>query len=307
MYITANELEARCYETLCLLLGDREAAWTAMKKLSIDGRSPLPAYSKALCELYGFKSEDIDDAWHSVRESFERERIVYTVLKEGDELFPENLGSESVHYLYCAGNVELLREKRITFLGMTHPSVQGKSDILEAVSEAIKKGIAIMAPLDTGLGAFALSVALKEGGKAIAMVQGGLSKCPSEGLLQLQGDIYSRGLLLSIFAPSMKFEKYHVVYRNRYLAGISKAIYLAEEKDGGPSWAVFDPAQECGIPTMLSAAMVENPNFSWAKARKAKGSFVAYKASEIKKLIPSERRVRREKFVDMTPDLFDGL
>lgn len=307
MFTTANEGEARCYEALCLLLKDRDIAWGCMKSFSIDGKNPLPVYSEALIERFNCSQDDIDEAWHFVREAFDRERIVYTVLKEGDELFPANLGGEKIHYLYCAGNVELLRDKRITFIGMSHPSLQGKSDILDTVSEAVGKDIAIMAPLDTGLGAFALSVALKENGKAIAMLQGGLSKCPSEGLLQLQGDIYSRGLLLSIFAPSVKFEKYHVVYRNKFLAGISKAVYLAEEKDGGPSWAIFDPALGAGIPAMISSSMAMNPNFTWVKAREEKGAIIAKKASDIKKLFPSQPKRKREKTVDLTPDLFDGM
>ena len=111
MFTTANEGEARCYEALCLLLKDRDIAWGCMKSFSIDGKNPLPVYSEALVEKFNCSQDDIDEAWHFVREAFDRERIVYTVLKEGDELFPANLGGEKIHYLYCAGNVELLRDK----------------------------------------------------------------------------------------------------------------------------------------------------------------------------------------------------
>lgn len=307
MFSIANLVEASCYEALCLLTADGDQAWSLMRSLRINDESPLPSYSLQLGELLNASKEDIESAWQKVRMAFERERLDYSILKHDDPLFPVNVGTQNVHYLYLAGNAELLKEERITFLGMPHPSIQGKSDILEAVSEAVKRGIAIMAPLDTGLGAFALSVALKENGKAIALLSGGLSKCPSEGLMQLQMDLYQRGLLLSIFAPSVKIEKYHVVFRNRYLSGISKAIYLAEEKDGGPAWAIFDPALSYGIPTMISSSLVENPNYTWARSRVERGALVAKKGSDIKKLIIKKGKRKREEIVDLTPDLFDGI
>ena len=307
MHLAVNKHEAMCYEALCNLTNDREEAWRLIKSLKIDGSSPLPTYSQALFLSIGASEEAINSSWISVRDCFDKERISFEVLKDGDGLFPINRGKESVHYLYAAGNVELLKEQRITFLGMSHPSIQGKSDILSAVSEAVSNGYAIMAPLDTGLGAFALSVALKENGKAIAFLSGGLSKCPSEGLLALQGEIYSKGLLLSIFAPSMKVERYHVVYRNRYLAGIAEAVYLAEEKDGGPSWAIFDPAMESGIPVMLSKSIVDNPNFTWANDRASKGAMIAKKGSDIKKMMIGNKKPKKDKFFDSTPDLFADL
>lgn len=307
MHSTLNKSGAMCYEALCNLTNDRDEAWRLLRSLKIDGSNPLPAYSSSLFLSIGASEEDVNSSWRRVREAFDKERISFEVLKEGDELFPLNKGRENIHFLYAAGNIELLKEKRITFLGMSQPSIQGKSDTLAAVVEAVSNGYAVVAPLDTGLGAFALSVALKENGKAIAFLSGGLSKCPSEGLLSLQSELYSKGLLLSIFAPSLKVERYHVVYRNKYLAGISEGVYLAEEKDGGPSWAIFDPAMDAGIPVMLSKNMVDNPNFTWANDRALKGAMVAKKATEVKKLLLDRKKSKKEKFVDSTPDLFADL
>ena len=307
MHITPNESEARCYETLCALIGDRERAWSFMLRYCVDGKSPIPSYSEELEREFGLSGDAVDSLWHAVREAFDKERISYSVIKEGDELFPENLGEEKIHYIYAAGNIELLRDKRVTVIGMTHPSLQGKSDVMDFVKEAVSKDIAILAPLDTGLGAFALSAALKENGKAIAMVSGQLSKCPSEGLLELQGEIYSKGLLLSIFAPSVKVEKWHVVFRNRYLSGISKAVFLAEEKDGGPSWAIFDPAMDRGCPVMLSSSISDSPSFIWARERARRGALVMKRPGDLRKLIPQERKRERKAALDLTPSLFDDI
>ena len=80
-----------------------------------------------------------------------------------------------------------------------------------------------------------------------------------------------------------------------------------EEKNGGPSLAVFDPAIEKGKKTSISLLAASNPNFTWCSER-LKDDVVPYKKpKDLLKLFSEEKkpRKRKEKYVDPTPSLFD--
>lgn len=305
MCITPNSEEAKCFEALAVLVGDARKAFELMKDLNVDGSSSLPFYGNAIYASIGKRTDDVTLAYKSVSDAFDSERIDYSIISYTSHLFPYNRSDEPVYYLYAAGNKELLSKEKVTCLGSPMPSLQGKNDMAKAVEAIIAMDAAVVAPLDNGLGSFALSLALKEGGSAIAVLSTPLSKCNNHNLLDLMGQLYEKGLLVSQFAPSVKTQKWHVVLRNRFLSGISNSVYLAEDKDGGPSWAVFDLAMELGAKTMLSKAIVENPNLKWPRDRMQKGSLVEKNPSDIRKLIDKRSsRVKSSMLDDLIPDLF---
>ena len=227
MCITPNSEEAKCFEALVLLLKDQKKAWKLMNELNIDGSASLPFYINVLYASCGKSADEISSCYKQISDAFASEHIDFSIIPKISPLFPYNKSEEPVYYLYAAGNTELLKKKRVTCLGSPLPSLQGKSDMAKAVSEILALDYAVCAPLDNGLSAFALSYALKEGGDAIGILSGSLSKCPHSGLLELMGQLYEKGLLLSQFPPSTKSEKWHVVLRNRFIAGISEDIFLA--------------------------------------------------------------------------------
>ncbi len=307
MCITADIAEeAKAYETLTAALsGDRDLAYSTLKASGADLSSPFPSYSDTISHITGLTRESLDSIWRDVREAFDRERIDYSIIPDTSSLFPESLKTEPVHYLYALGDTQLLSKYKVAFLGTGMPSLQGKEDTLKAVRCAsLNPRTAVIAPLDTGTSAFALSASLKSGCPAIAVLSSFVSKCPSEQLMELMGEIYKRGLIISEFSPSQKREKWHVVYRNKTIAGIADAAFLSEEKDGGPSWAIFDGIQKKGSPVAISKAASRNPNYKWCLDRTQKGAFEIPKCDNIKKILPSQRKRNKEVFADLTPDLF---
>ncbi len=305
MCITPNAEEAKCFEALVQLSGDTKKAWKLMMDLNIDGSVSLPFYGNAIYAAIGKDNNEISQTYKAVSEAFDSERIDYSIIPSTSPLFPYNKSTEPVYYLYSAGNTELLTKRMVTCIGSPLPSLQGKSDMAKAVAAIVELDGAVIAPLDSGLGAFALSVALKEGGAAIGVLSTSISKCPSQNLIELMSALYENGLLISQFAPSVKSQKWHIVLRNRFLAGISESVYLAEDKNGGPSWSIFDSAKELGARTMISHSLVENPNCKWAYDRVKNGSLIEKTPVDIKKLLPPKRgNAKRVEFDDLTPDLF---
>lgn len=302
MGITGNAEEAKCFETLASILGDERKALALMKDLEIDGSSPLPFYANAIYAATGKTNDELCAMYKTISEAFDSEKIDYSILSYTNPLFPHNKSIEPVYYLYVAGKKELLSKKRVTCLGSPLPSLQGKSDMAACVEAIVHSDGAVLAPLDTGLGAFALSRALKEGGSAIGVLSSSISKCPSAQLLELMGELYEKGLLITQFAPSVKSQKWHVVLRNRFIAGISENVYLAEDKDGGPGWAIFDLALELGANAYVSSSLVDNPNYKWARERTLMGAKIEKTPKDISRLFASKRK--DVIFDDLTPDLF---
>ena len=275
--------------------GDGEKAWNTLESLNADFSLSFASYTREFAPTAEEEAK-FNSIWRDVRSSFSDSKIPFTVAEYSEEGNP-------VHFLYLAGKAELIESRKLVFLGSVMPSLQGRKDTALAVMEAVKNGYCILAPFEPGLGPYALSVALKEGGNAVAVLSSELSKCPSENLLPLMEEIYKRGLLVSQFPPCVKREKWHVVLRNRFLSSFGDVFYMAEEKDGGPGWAVFDAALKNGRKCALAHSAVENPNFSWCSDRVGKGAVVIRKPREIKSLFTVPRK-RRSAVEDTTGDLF---
>ena len=279
--------------------GDEEKAWSVLTSLNADWSSPFASYTREFTES-AEEETAFNSLWRDVRSSFDSCRIPFSITEYSS---PDS----TVHFLYLAGDTSLLDGKKLCFLGAVMPSLQGRQDTAECVMESVKNGWTVVAPFDSGLGPYALSVALKEGGKAVAVLSSALSKCPNENLLPLMENIYSRGLLLSQFSPYTKREKWHVVLRNRFLSSFTDAYYMAEEKDGGPGWAVFDAALKTGRKCALSSSAVENPNYSWCGERAKSGAMVIRRVRELKALFPSSHRRKTHSEDSFQPDLFSLL
>lgn len=284
--------KASAYTALSLFYSDDKKAWDILTSLDVDYSLSFPSYTREFTSTQEEESR-FNALWRDVRSSFELCRINYTVLPYEDE---EN----NIHFLYLAGDAGLQEGKKLVFLGAVMPSLEARKDTYLCVQEAIKNGYTIVAPFESGLGPYALSVAVKEGGKAVAVLSSNLTMCSNESLLELMEAIYSKGLLVSQFSPHTKREKWHMVLRNRFLSSFGDAFYLSEEKDGGPGWAVFDAALKKGKKCGISYSAVSNANYSWCRARSEDGALVIKKPKDIKALFPQARKRKKTPALDET-------
>ena len=276
--------EAIFYTTLKAFYDDEERAWREIKTHHIDFELPFASY---LSEFASPTEMDrLNNIWCDVRRSYDLVRIPY-------EIIPYSGQQEDVHFLYAAGRTELLEKKKLVYIGAVMPSLQARKDTALSVIEAVKNDYTIMAPFEAGLGPYALSVALKNGGNVCAVLPCFLSRCPNEKLLSLMEGIYNSGLLLSPFSPYTKSEKWHVVLRNRFLSSFGDGFYLPEEKDGGPGWAVFDQAIKNGKRCAISSSSLSNPNFSWCQERGEKGVLEIKKPRDIKLLFTTPKKRKK--------------
>lgn len=283
-----NIEEAKCYEAC------GEKGWRRLCRIA-DTSKPLPSYSAAASKALGMAEEELLVRWRAVDEAFRAAEGSFSVLGRESPLFPQN---EVSQFLYYKGDVSLLGYPRVTVIGSLAPSVKAKSDALVMVQELVLKGAALMAPLDKGLSSFALSAALKLGGRAIGVSSTAAGAPLRESVSELQAGLEEKGLVVSLFAPGHETPPWAVKERNAFIASASECVFLPEERDGGPSWAIADAALEGGKRLMLSKSASENPGFTFMKDRAGKGAMLFSSARDARKLIP------RHSVADSSPDLF---
>ena len=298
--------KAIAFEALKLLYkGDDERAWNTLVSLNPDFSLPFASYTREFV-ADGKEETLFNEIWRSVRSAFDQERIPFSVVTEED--YPSS-HMEGVHFLYTAGKLPLGSERKLVVVGTPIPSLKAKDDIFNAVAFAAEKGWTIVSPLASGCSSFALSSALNLGASTIAVLSSPISKCPSEALLELMEKVYEKGTLVSQFSPLTKSEKWHVVLRNRFLSSFGDGYFLAEDKDGGPSWPIFDSALEKGRKGAIPKSLMDNRGYSWCGQRLLDKAIPYSKPKDLLKLFGEERSVRRggKRKEDLTPSLFDGL
>ena len=288
--------KAVSFETIALLSGDREKAYRLVMALPDAGIPFDTMTADALSGVLGKESGEILRTREEIAGAFRKERLPVRIIFPESPYFPEEKG-EKFPCLYAAGDLSLLRKPRVTLAGMPHPTMQGRSDMAAAVSYFVSHGVAMVIPLSEGLPLAAASLALEKGGMVIGVPASSVSKCVSHDMAEIQGRIYSSGLLLSPFPPSQKSERWLVMIRSRFIASISGSVFLAEEKDGGPSWPLFDAVLSTGGRAMFPAAMLTVPSYTWAASRCSSGALTYTSAKDLRRLVP--RRV-----MDDEPDLF---
>ncbi len=297
MRMTGEREKAVNYETILSLCGDRAKAYRLLMALP-DAEAPLEGEAlAALSSVLGRTEAEIASLRVDIESAFLSERLSARSIFPEFPLFPEEKG-ETFPCIYAAGSLDLLAMRRVTLVGMPSPSMQGRDDMAEAVSYFAEHSVAMVIPLSEGLPSMAASLALDKGGCVIGVPSSSVSKCVSHEMAELQGRIYASGLLISPFPPSQKTERWLVMIRNRFIASISEAVFLAEEKDGGPSWPIFDSVLVEGGRAMFPSSMLTVPSYTWAASRYSAGGALTYSSvRDLRRLVPSRQK-------SIAPDLF---
>ena len=290
--------EAMAYEALYAVYKDDGKASGMFRRLSglCDVSEPFPSYIERFEEVTEVPAGLLLEAWRKVRDSFEAERISYVILGEESPLFPQ-LRGDHFPFVYAAGDMDCLSVPSVAILGSLLPSIKGRSDTLDAVTVLVENDVAVAAPLEKGIAASALSYAMKLGGKAIGVMASPLSKCISPDLVELQAQLYEKGVLLSPFAPSRRTERWFQMVRNRYIASAFRAVFIPEEKDGGAAWSIAGNAIGNGARLMISESLCQNPNLRFPGKAVSDGAAVFVRREDI-------MRIARRRECNAGPDLF---
>lgn len=161
------------------------------------------------------------------------------VVKINDKGYPKllrKLGKEAPKQLYYKGewNNDLF-ENCLAVVGSRRMTVYGRQTVEKIVGQIASVGITIVSGFMYGIDAAAHKATVEAGGKTIAVMPCGIDLVHPEYQTKLYDEILeSSGLIISEYEGKMQPALYTYPARNRIVAGLSKAVLVAEaaEKSG---------------------------------------------------------------------------
>ncbi|NIM91275.1 MAG: DNA-protecting protein DprA [Candidatus Aminicenantes bacterium] len=163
------------------------------------------------------------------REIERLERKDYTLLTLKGKEYPEYLREifDPPYVIYCAGNVDVLKEPAVSIVGARKPTPYGRAVAEKLAEDLASRGLVIVSGMARGIDSIAHWGALK-GGKTLAVLGSGLENIYPRENRSLFEKIKDEGAVISEFplkAPPLGF---HFPIRNRIISGLSQAVVVVE-------------------------------------------------------------------------------
>lgn len=173
-----------------------------------------------------------------------------------DDKYPELLKEtyQPPWVIYAKGNVDLLHKpKKLAVVGSRDATTYGKMAIQLLFPELIAQDFVIVSGLAKGIDAHSHAMAMKYGGKTIAVIAGGLHHLYPKENQKLADEMIDHNLIISEFPPDTRPERWHFPLRNRIISGISNGTLVieAEKKSGSlitANYAVNEGREVFAVP-----------------------------------------------------------
>lgn len=151
-------------------------------------------------------------------------------ISQKDELFPEALRiiQNPPKKLYCIGNINLLKNKKISVVGSRKCTAYGKSIAERLSTKLSNSGVSVVSGLARGIDSCAHNGALKEVGSTIAVLATGIDRCYPASNQGIYNEISKKGLIISENPPGYICHRYDFPRRNRIISGLSDAVVVVE-------------------------------------------------------------------------------
>ncbi|MCL6572524.1 MAG: DNA-processing protein DprA [Bacillus sp. (in: Bacteria)] len=133
--------------------------------------------------------------------------------------------------LFAKGDLSLIeKEPKLAVVGSRQATQYGKNAIRLIFPGLIDKGVLIVSGLAKGIDALAHEYAIKNGGKTIAVIAGGLYHIYPKENMSLALEMMKTQLILSEYPPDTKPQRWHFPSRNRIISGLSNGTFIIEAK-----------------------------------------------------------------------------
>ncbi len=184
-------------------------------------------------EQYKILFDNIDEKYLSkVFDDLNKLKIGYITIFDDD--YPETLRNIDTppFVLYYKGDKALLNTLCIGVVGSRKITNYGVMVTEKFTKDLIKYGFTIVSGLAYGVDTLSHTETLKNKGKTIAVLAGGLDKIYPTANTRLASEIVEKdGLLVSEMPPKTKLEAHMFPIRNRIIAGLSRAILVTEAQE----------------------------------------------------------------------------
>jgi len=245
------------YNTIFLTLGKSDRyAW--------DLFSQCRAYSEEdYANLCGVDVDVIRENRDTVCRCFDHLPRDTRILKNGDALFPPDV--DDVPFLYTRGDTALLATDGVSIVGTRHPSERGKELARQASTQLGNYGYTIVSGLALGIDGVAHIQALADEKPTIAIIGTAIDQYYPSEHEKLQNLIAQNGLVVSMFHPCMKTQKYYFMQRNLLMSRISCASLVVESSEGGGGVAQAKYTEKQGKKVLIFKEVYENRTCLWPR------------------------------------------
>ena len=147
--------------------------------------------------------------------------------------------------LFYSGNIDLLKHPKIAVVGSRSCSHTGIQSVEKIINE-LNNELIVVSGLAKGIDAAAHYAAIRNGGKTIGVIGTGLDVFYPRSNKQLQKYMGGSHLVLTEYGPGQGPQKHHFPERNRIIAGLSRAVIVAEARMRSGSLITCERAMEEG-------------------------------------------------------------
>lgn len=177
---------------------------------------------RRLC--FALRSNEVEKI---ISEMEKRSVVAVTCYSQG---FPESLLEipDPPYVLFCRGNVSLLKSRCLGVVGTRKISTYGRR-VTTDFTTVLSENFTVVSGLAYGVDSVAHETTLKEGGKTIAVLGGGLTNVyPAANRGLAERIVQSGGLLVSEYGMNATAMPYHFPHRNRIVSGLSLGLLVCQ-------------------------------------------------------------------------------
>ncbi|WP_102271470.1 DNA-processing protein DprA [Cytobacillus massiliigabonensis] len=168
--------------------------------------------------------------------------------------------------IYAKGDISLLKKDNLlAVVGSREYTEYGENAINYLLPKLIEKGIVIVSGLAMGIDAIAHHTAIRNDGRTIGVIAGGLFNIYPKTNKDLAEEMMKNQLIISEYPPHTKPDKWQFPMRNRIISGISRGtlVVQAKRKSGSlitANFAVQEGREVFALPGSIFSAFSAGTN-----------------------------------------------
>lgn len=241
-------------------------------------KQPLLMDFSFFADKIGMDTSELCNIFLKVRTCFSSLPENTIVLSAEDEAWPSKINSFPYcpKFLYCQGNIDLLKKKIAVIVGSKAFSDDGIVSLKKTVDALVKNEIIITTGLSLGIEGYASAESISHFAPTIAVIGTSLNHYYPEGHKKMQRFIAEQGgLVVTHCPPCDQNFKWNFLLRNRLMSALSDAIVIIEERDNGNGVMLAEFAAENGKEVYFYASQSKKTELKWPKMLKSKDNVYA--------------------------------
>ena len=174
-----------------------------------------------------------------------------------------------VEMLYFQGEWELSEMSGMCIVGSRKASEEGKARAARLARELVKRDVAVVSGLATGIDSAAHTAALKAGGRTIAVIGTPLGECYPKDNRELQARIANEHLLVSQ-VPVIRYseepfrnKRQYFLERNATMSALTEGTIIVEAGESSGTLTQARAALDQGRKVFILESCFQRDNITW--------------------------------------------